>query len=298
MRNFIQSKIIILNGLIVSSNPVILLLSYYLIFLRKQLYIYWHTTEWHWKGLFPKNEGLLGIIISKMFNQLTKNSINIAVSNYGKKWIEEKFQLKNEVRLLYNTIDFRRIIKLSKKPTIEYFNDKYKIITAIGFLTLRKGFDIFLSIVEHVPDKFRFIWIGKKEKLDESFNQKIRSINENSGYEKIKIVNFTQNPYSILKKSDIFFLPSRDEPFGLVYLEAFALGKFVISPTTTGFSEIIKKDNLAFIYKNIKEVIELLNSKNIDYYIYNFNEERANLAKKYDNKQFYRTLINILKCYN
>ena len=101
-----------------------------------------------------------------------------------------------------------------------------------------------------------------------------------------------------MKNSDIFFLPSLDEPFGLVYLEAFIFGKFVIAPKTTGFSEIIEKESkLAYIYSNIKDVIELLQSDEIDYFIKNFKEERLQLAKKFDNNRFNKKIIEILHKY-
>ena len=102
----------------------------------------------------------------------------------------------------------------------------------------------------------------------------------------------------MIKNSDIFFLPSLDEPFGLVYLEAFILGKFVVAPKTTGFSEIIEKDSkLAYIYSNINDVIELLHSDEIDYYIRNFKEERLQLARQFDNERFNTKFIEILREY-
>ncbi len=295
LKKFIQSKYIFLNGLIVSSNPSILILSRYFNLARKKVYIYWHTTEWHWKGLFPRNKGLVGILINKLFFNLIKNSLNIAVSNYGKIWIERKFDLKKEVKILYNTIDYGRIIKLSKKPLLTHFEDNYKIITSIAAPTLRKGFDIFLITAGEAPNNFIFIWIGKIGKLSDTYKKKILEINSSAGYEKIKVYNFLDNPYTILKRSDIFFLPSRDEPFGLVYLEAFALGKFAISPLTTGFSELITNNEHAYIYKDVKEVIDLLKSEKLQYYTSHFDKERKELAQKFDNKQFNKNLLKILK---
>jgi len=298
-KQIIQAKFIIINSIAVVINPSILLLSYYLKLSRKHVYIYWHESGWHWKGLVYEKSGIRGIILNKIINHLIKNSIIMAVSNYCIKWLKIKFNLKAKIELLYNTIDFRRIIRLSKLGCIDFSENMYKVIMAIGPVKPRKGFDYFLDVADKTPHSYKFVWVGKADILDEIYDQRIKLINKRSGYEKIIILDFTHNPYSLLNKCDIFFLPSLDEPFGIVYLEAFALGKFVICPTTSGFSEIIiGKKKLGFIYQNIDQVIDLLKSKDIDLYIKEHKEERVILAKKFDKKYFFKNFIDTLNKYS
>lgn len=170
---------------------------------------------------------------------------------------------------------------------------------AISSIQRRKGFKYFLDVAEKVPNFYKFVWIGKRDTLNEKYTQRIKSINNKSGYEKIEILDFTPNPYSLLNKSHIFFLPSLDEPFGIVYLEAFALGKFVICPINSGFSElIIKNKKLGYVYNSINQVINLLKSEDINYYIYNHNEERINLAKNFDIKFYFENFYKLINKYN
>ena len=298
LHSIFKSKIIIVNSLGVLKNLLFLGLFPFLKLMRKKIFIYWHESRWIWKGHVSEKVTIGSIILNKTISYVVKNSINMAVSKYCIKWLNSKFQTKNEIELLYNTIDLKKTLKLSKFKGPDYSEKKFKVIMALAAATKRKGFHIFIDIAEKTPSNYKFIWVGKSGDLDKIFVERIELINEKSDYEKIQVFDYNPNPYPILKNSDIFFLPSLDEPFGLVYLEAFILGKFVIAPKTTGFSEIIEKNSkLAFIYSNIKEVIELLNSKDINSYIRHFKEERLQLAKQFDNDRFNKKIVEILKKY-
>jgi glycosyltransferase involved in cell wall biosynthesis len=56
----------------------------------------------------------------------------------------------------------------------------------------------------------------------------------------ITLLGFRQDAISLIRAADIFVLPSRAEPFGLVLLEAMALGKPVVSIAAGGPLEIVK----------------------------------------------------------
>ena len=222
----------------------------------------------------------------------------MAVSNYCIEWLKNKFQSKYEIELLYNTINLKKVLKLSRFEGPDYSEKRYKVIMALADAVESKGFHIFLNVADKASSNYKFIWIGKKKELYKEEAEKIKLINKKNDYEKIKVFDYNPNPFPLIKNCDIFFLPSLNESFGLSYLEAFIFGKFVIAPSTTGFSEIIEKNSkLALIYKNIQEVFELLNSNEIDYFIRNFKEERLHIAKKFDNNRFYKKIIEILYKY-
>lgn len=72
---------------------------------RKHIFIYWHESEWHWKELIPEKLRIRGIILNNTIYQLIINSINIAVSNYCAKWVENKFKLKSNTKIVNETIN-------------------------------------------------------------------------------------------------------------------------------------------------------------------------------------------------
>ncbi len=55
----------------------------------------------------------------------------------------------------------------------------------------------------------------------------------------VKIVGFKEDAHSWIHASDVFVLPSLAEPFGLVLLEAMALGRPVIATNAGGPKEIV-----------------------------------------------------------
>ena len=219
-------------------------------------------------------------------------------SNYCIKWLKNKFQSKYEIELLYNTINRKKVLKLSRFEGPDYSEKRYKVIMALAAAVKSKGFHIFLNVADKASSNYKFVWIGKNEELGKEEAEKIELINKKNDYEKIQVFDYNPNPFPLIKNCDIFFLPSLDESFGLSYLEAFIFGKLVIAPATTGFSEIIEKgSDLAFIYNKEKEVINFLNSNNIDFYVKNFKEERQELASKFDNNRFYKKFMEIIYKY-
>ncbi len=298
-KDIIHTKIFLINSLGSLMNLSLLLLRIFLKLFSKQVFIYWHETNWHWRGLVPEKRVLGSILFHKIIRYVIKNSINIADSKYAIKWLYRKFQIKDQIELLYETINVKRILKLSGYEGSESSEKKKKVIVALAPPTERKGFHIFIDIADKAPSNYKFMWIGKNRELNKEESEKIELINQKNNYDKIQVFDYRPNPFPLIKNSDIFFLPSLDEPFGLVYLEAFVLGKFVIAPTTAGFSEIIEKNSkLAYIYIDINKVVELLNSKEIYDYVKNFGEERLDLAHQFNNKKFNKKFVEILFKYS
>jgi glycosyltransferase involved in cell wall biosynthesis len=94
--------------------------------------------------------------------------------------------------------------------------------------------------------KFEAVLIGKVILKD---NLK-RYIKENNLKNNIKILNFVENPYKIIRQTDIFVLSSRYEGLPNVLLEALVLNKFVISSDCpTGPKEILLNGKGGLIFK-------------------------------------------------
>ena len=129
-------------------------------------------------------------------------------------------------------------------------NDSLTIITT-GSLIERKGFDLLikaLSICSYdLPHHWKAVIIGggnlrnKLQQLidDYGLNNHIQLVGSKS---KLEIVQLLQN-------SDIFVLPSRNETFGVVYIEALACGLPIIATDCGVPSEIVTPENGLFIPK-------------------------------------------------
>ncbi len=146
LRTIFKSKIIIVNSLGVLKNILFLGLFPFLKLTCKKIFIFWHESRWIWEGNIPEKVTLGSIILNKIISYVVRNSINMAVSKYCIKWLKSKFQIKNEIELLYNTIDFNKILKLSKFEGPHYSKKKFKVIMALAAATKRKELHILINI--------------------------------------------------------------------------------------------------------------------------------------------------------
>jgi len=90
-----------------------------------------------------------------------------------------------------------------------------KIVFGCGTPDWRKGADIFVQVAENVIQQFRkvhFIWIGP-----ERSEAGLKAFPKNP---RIRFTGEREFPRDILPLGDVFFLPSREDPFPLVALEA------------------------------------------------------------------------------
>ncbi len=113
-------------------------------------------------------------------------------------------------------------------------------IGAIGRMVEKKGFDVLIKAIarlrEKLPETPFELWIagdGEERAKLEKISKELRLEN---------IINFcgwVNNAADFYAQIDIFCMPSLDEPFGIVLLEAMNAGLPIIATKTIGPSEII-----------------------------------------------------------
>jgi glycosyltransferase involved in cell wall biosynthesis len=96
--------------------------------------------------------------------------------------------------------------------------------------------DAMRQVVEAIPTAV--CWIAGEGSQREALALKIKQ----SGIEKsVKLLEFREDALSLINAADLFVLPSLAEPFGLVLLEAMALGKAVVATQAGGPLEIVEE---------------------------------------------------------
>ena len=157
--------------------------------------------------------------------------------------LEFKKDLKRELNInascIYNPLNTEQIKKKSKKKSINIFSSSKKLkILNIGRFTDQKDQLTFLKSLNFIKKKIKFeaCIVGKgilKEKLK-------NYIEKNNLKKFVKIINFTNNPYPLIKQANLFILSSKYEGLPNVILESLVLKKFVISSNCrTGPKEIL-----------------------------------------------------------
>jgi glycosyltransferase involved in cell wall biosynthesis len=181
-----------------------------------------------------------GIIKQLMYKYLLKLADSIIVNSLDfQKEFKKIFNVKSIC--IYNPLNKKEIIQKSKKklsfPFFKNKNHQLNIINVARF-TDQKDHMTLLKAVNLIKNriKFKLLIVGRgvnKEKM-------LNFINENGLQKKVKVINFQNNPYKYIARSNLFILTSTFEGLPNVLLEAIVLKKFIISSNCpTGPREIL-----------------------------------------------------------
>lgn len=224
-------------------------------------------------------------------NSNRKNAINkvliesekvIVVSNKLKLLIKENFPNINQekISVINNGVDLG---KFKFKPR-KFPKKKNFIILSVGSLIKRKGHKLILDILGKLLKNYsiRYHIVGDGEQRDE--------LEKNVQENKLdNVVTFFNNkPYEkipqFMKEADLFVLPSWDEAFGVVYLEAMAFGLPVIGCKGQGIEDFVEdgKQGLLVEPKNSDDLYKACEKILSNQRLYEQMSEKAvEVASKY-----------------
>jgi glycosyltransferase involved in cell wall biosynthesis len=231
-------------------------------------------------------------IFLKIPNQVIVNSIEF------KHELKKKFNVNSIC--IFNPLNKKEILKKSKeKVNLNFFNVNKKIIKIIfvGRFVDQKDPLTFLKALTRINNKieFRALMIGRGILKKRMVNFiKINKLNK-----KIKLLNFQNNPYKYIEKSDLLVLTSKFEGLPNVLLEAQVLKKFIISSNCpTGPKEILLNGNAGLLFE-MNNFEELANK--IQYFSCNrlkLREKINNGTRNINRFDYYKSLNKYLKVVN
>ena len=209
---------------------------------RKKILVRSNSSPSGWSKNFLKK--ILFKLILKFADTVVVNSIEF------KKEFKKKFNLS--AVNIYNPLNKEEILKLSKKRISFPFFDKskksLKIINIARFTDQKDHFTLLRSanVLKKNNINFKLLIIGRGTNYKNMKNY----ISKHKMSKMIKILNFKNNPFPYLNKSDIFLLTSKFEGLPNVLLEALVLKKIIISTNCpTGPKEILQNGKLGFLCK-------------------------------------------------
>ncbi len=173
----------------------------------------------------------------------------IAISGYFLEKMKKNIPLKrNKMVLIYNGVDLSRFnYKIAKSDfrKTSKIPSRALLLTAVGNLSPAKGTEDILKAFAMIckkHDNIYCIWVGE-DKYSSVFEHKKKleiMIKNNNLTSRFILAGYRNDIPSILKASDIFVLPSHNEAFGLVYIEAMAMKLPVIGCNRAGAKEVIQ----------------------------------------------------------
>lgn len=202
--------------------------------LGKPLVIHVHATD------FDRSRGK----VNPQVYQMEKNGMDyadhiICVSELTRRTVIEKYhQDPAKVTTVHNAVE-----PLSAEiVAIEPHKGKDKVVTFLGRITMQKGPEYFVEAAARVLEKarhIRFVMAGSGDMME----RMIYLAAERGISDKFHFTGFLKGKqvYEMLKRSDVYVMPSVSEPFGISPLEAMQCSIPTIISKQSGCAEILDK---------------------------------------------------------
>lgn len=184
---------------------------------------------------------------------------------------ENKISLE-KLELIYNGVD------LSDFNYNKFYNNSLKqefnidsndiVVGAIGRLGDNKNQEFILEIAAKLKNQIsnvKYLIIGQDNSPDNSYKSKLEEmIRKFNLTDQVYLTGFREDIPAIIDILDILIIPSKQEAFGIVAIEAMAMKKVVLATRVGGLKEIIENGKTGFLLplevegfsEKIKQLIE------------------------------------------
>ena len=165
----------------------------------------------------------------KLFSGL--NLTVVTPSRWLANLVKESFLKDYPVEVINNGIDLGVF-----RPTESDFRKKYgigdkKIVLDVAFgWDARKGLDVLLELAKRLPDDYVIVLVGTDDAIDKTLPPNIISIHRTQNQRELAEIYTT---------ADVFAIPTREDNYPTVNMEAIACGTPVITFRTGGSPEMV-----------------------------------------------------------
>jgi len=219
------------------------------------------------------------------------NNYPLAISH----GLSEHFKMQIKGRVIYNGI--------LKKTQIQFIENKKRYFLFVGRLEKTKGIilliEAFIELAKYDSDyKLHIAGDGSNALVAELH----RIIDESGFSHRIIFLGFQSDVYDLMANATALIVPSFNEGFGRITVEAMFNGCLVIGNNSGGTKEILEKENLGILYSGHEELLAamkmvVLNGIESYYPTIKKAQERAvalysveqNVSEVYD---FYQEILN------
>lgn len=184
---------------------------------------------------------------------------------------QARLRPRRRTKLVYPGVDLDRFEKdllppMEKAREAIGIEHNGPIIGIVGRLQKWKGMHVLIEamprVLEHEPNALCLI-VGAKHEMEPDYEMELRSMVEDLGLQhQVTFTGYQRNVPLWMQAMDIVVHASDHEPFGIVIIEAMALGKPVVASTSGGPSEIVtdRVDGLLTPYGDAHRLSDALTS--------------------------------------
>lgn len=236
---------------------VVLLISKKISKVRFKLVVSEHSTL----SFSLADSSFTNILLKKLMRQMYPHADEIiAVSQGVADDLIKVLELKNKVvHVIHNPVVTKELL-LKKEEPIDHswIKNNQPFILGVGRMTKAKNFDLlinaFAKVEREIPAHLVILGTGE---LESELKELIYSLGLQ---DKVHMLGFVGNPYSWMKKAELFILSSSWEGFGNVLVEAMACGTPVISTNCpSGPAEILENGKLGTLVP-VDDIDEMANA--------------------------------------
>ena len=200
--------------------------------------------------------------------------------------VKQSFLKDYPVKIIHNGIDLEIF-----KPTLSDFRKKHEIsdekyiVLGVAFdWGTRKGLDVFIELSKRLDkEKYQIVLVGTNDTVDRQLPDEIISVHRTQNQKELAEI------YTV---ADIFVIPTREESYPTVNMEAIACGTPVLTFNTGGSPEIldatcgdiVARDDINAVEKEIVRICEM----------HPYSEEACvHRAKKFDKNKKYMEYVEL-----
>jgi glycosyltransferase involved in cell wall biosynthesis len=164
-------------------------------------------------------------------------------------------RIARKTRVLHNSVDFQRIGHGRRIRDQLDLPETSVVVLTIAQVCYRKGIDVVIEVAERTrgvhPDTV-FLIAGPDGVGEKEYAERMRQLVSQKGLEgRVRFLGSRDDIPDLLASSDLFLLPTRAEPFGIVVLEAMAAGVPVVASAVGGIPEIVHSPQVGSLVEEI-----------------------------------------------
>jgi glycosyltransferase involved in cell wall biosynthesis len=180
------------------------------------------------------------------------------------------------LRVIHNGIPLDKFCPGPPSETLQRelgLQEEDQVVLAVGRLTPWKGHKTLLEAMRLVREghpRVKLLVVGAVTFWEEAYGQELRLKAQAEGVADIvQWLGFRYDVAEILRLSDVFVLPSLNEPFGRAVVEAMASGKPVIGTRSGGVPEVVEDGESGLLVQPhhapelAQAIVRLLNDRDL-----------------------------------
>ena len=241
-------------------------------------------------SLSPKHWGFIksrGMKILTLFSAGNATHIRVVSNIIQANLIQEEYK-KDAISIIYPRLKLDDFNIDNYNNTKEGIYQKYnidkdkKIFLFLGRLVVSKGVKYLLEAISKIKNENIMFLIAGDGELKNELELQAKKLNILNNVKFIGAVNYEDVPY-LMSGADYFIVPSVDEGFGRVVIEAMAMRSPVLASRVGGIKDIIEDGENGFFFEseNSDAIVKSINK------VLNMADDELNVIKDKAYKKVY-----------